>query len=239
MKRALVVWGGWDGHEPDLVAEVYRKILAENGFEVEVSDTLESFADEEKLKELDLIAPVWTMGSLSGELTKPVTRAVASGVGMAGCHGGMCDAFRENVEWQFMTGGNWVSHPGGGDVEYEVNIRRTSSPLVEGIKDFKVKSEQYYLHVDPANEVLATTSFPTVTWFHSSNGKVDVPVVWTKSWGHGRVFYNSLGHHADIFDIPEAREIMKRGLLWAAEGKQIAVDQSLSAAEYESKEKMF
>ena len=110
---------------------------------------------------------------------------------------------------------------------------------MQGIKDFPVSSEQYYLHVDPAVEVLATTSFPTVKWYHSTNGHVDMPVVWTKRWGHGRVFYNALGHHADIFDIPKAKEIQKRGLLWAAEGKQIAAENNLSSAEFESTKKMF
>jgi len=151
----------------------------------------------------------------------------------------MCDAFRESVLWQFITGGNWVAHPGGDGVEYEVNILNSSSKLLEGIKDFKVASEQYYLHVDPAVEVLATTRFPSVTWFHSANGVVDMPVIWTKRWGHGRVFYNSLGHHADIFDIPEALESMRRGLLWAAEGKQIAVDEGRTVEEFASKAKMF
>ena len=239
MKQALIVWGGWDGHEPRQVTDVYAGILRDNGFEVEVSTTLASLEDVDRLKSLDLIAPVWTMGKIEKAQESAVCEAVASGVGIAGCHGGMCDAFRESVLWQFITGGNWVAHPGGDGVEYMVNIRSSSNPLTEGIRDFTVKSEQYYLHVDPVVEVLATTRFPAFTWYHSSNGVVDMPVVWTKRWGHGRVFYNSLGHHADIFDIPEARELMKRGLLWAAEGKARAVKLGLDAAEFSSTAKMF
>ena len=238
-KKALIVWGGWLGHEPEQVAEVCRRTLVNEGFSVEVSDTLKSFEDVEKLKALHLIVPLWTMGEISQAQVAAVSDAVSNGTGMAGCHGGMCDAFRTSVQWQFITGGNWVSHPGGDGVEYTVNIKHSSSPLVAGIQDFKVTSEQYYLHVDPAIEVLATTRFPTVTWYHSSNGEVDVPVVWTKRWGVGRVFYNSLGHHADIFDIPEALELMRRGMLWAAAGKDIAVAQGLDASIYESEKKMF
>lgn len=222
MNRALIVRGGWDGHEPVEVSEVFRKVLEESGFEVEISETLDSFLDVEKLKSLDLIVPIWTMGKITKEQCQPVLEAVASGVGIAGCHGGMCDAFRENVDWQFMTGGQWVAHPGGDGVEYVVNIKKGSSPIVEGIEDFVVKSEQYYVHVDPAVEVLATTTFPTVDGPHAANGKVDVPVVWTKRWGKGRVFYTSLGHHADVFDIEPALTIARRGFLWAAEGKEIA-----------------
>jgi type 1 glutamine amidotransferase len=239
MKSALIVRGGWDGHEPVQVAEIFNSILEEAGYSVEVSETLESLEDVDKLKALDLIVPVWTMGKIEQKQVESVSEAVASGVGIAGCHGGMCDSFRESVLWQFITGGNWVAHPGGDGVEYTVNFRNSSSLLMDGIKDFKVKSEQYYLHVDPAVEVLATTSYPTVRWFHSSNGHVDMPVIWTKRWGHGRVYYNSLGHHADIFDIPEARESMKRGLLWAGEGKQIAVDAGGTAADFASDAKMF
>ena len=237
--KALIVWGGWLGHEPEQVTQVFKRTLEECNFEVEVSDTLDAFLDVEKLKTLHLIIPEWTMGKITREQVKPVMEAVASGVGLAGCHGGMCDSFRESVEWQSMTGGQWVSHPGGDGVEYEVNIRRGSSPIVEGIEDFKVKSEQYYVHVDPAIEVLATTRFPVVNWYHASNGCVDVPVVWTKRWGHGRVFYNSLGHHADVFDIREALEIMKRGFLWAAEGKDISIKLALDAKDFESNKKMF
>ncbi len=238
-KKALIVWGGWDGHEPQQVADVFAGVLRDADFEVEVSDTLDAFLDTEKLRALDLIVPIWTMGEISKEQCASVTEAVGSGVGIAGCHGGMCDAFRTSVQWQFMTGGNWVAHPGGADVTYRVNILNSSSPLVEGIKDFDVTSEQYYLHVDPAVEVLATTRFPTVKWYHSSNAPVDVPVVWTKMWGHGRVYYNSLGHHADVFDIPQALELMRRGLLWAADGKRIAVERGLSDAEFKSDLKMF
>jgi uncharacterized protein len=221
-KKALLVRGGWDGHEPVQVSEVFKKVLEKNNFEVEISDSLDAFLDVEKLKSLDLIVPIWTMGKITNEQVKPVLEAVASGVGIAGCHGGMCDAFRENVDWQFMTGGQWVAHPGNDGVEYVVNVKSSSNPIVDGINDFKVKSEQYYVHIDPAIEVLATTRFPVVEGPHAANGQVDVPVVWTKKWGKGRVFYNSLGHHADIFDIEEALTIMERGFIWAAEGKSVA-----------------
>lgn len=217
VKKALIVYGGWDGHQPKQVSEVFFDILTAEGFEVEVSDTLDSFRDEDKVMGLNLIIPVWTMGEIKEEQLKPVLKAVESGVGIAGCHGGMCDSFRNSVEWQFMTGSQWVAHPGNDGVEYEVNmVGASSSPIVSGIADFKVKSEQYYIHVDPAVNVLATTSFPIAQGPHSTNGKVAIPVVYTKTWGKGKVFYNSLGHNAEIFDIAEAKELMRRGFLWAA-----------------------
>lgn len=217
MKKALIVQGGWDGHQPKEVSEVFSEILKSEGFQVEIYDTLDVFKDEDKLLSMDLIVPVWTMGEISNEQLQPVLKAVEAGVGIAGCHGGMCDSFRNSTEWQFMTGSQWVAHPGNDGVEYKVNIvKSSSSPITSGILDFKVTSEQYYLHVDPSINVLAFTTFPVINGPHSTNGNVDVPVVYTKMWGKGKVFYNSLGHHADIFDIPQARELMRRGFLWAS-----------------------
>lgn len=239
MKKALLVKGGWDGHQPNEVTEVFDAMLKDEGFETKISDSLDSFKDLEFLRTLDLIVPTWTMGTIERDMVLNVMEAVAGGVGLAGCHGGMCDAFRDSTEWQFLTGGQWVSHPGGADVEYTVNISNNSSEITEAVKDFKVTSEQYYVHVDPCIEVLATTRFPSVYWYNSTNGEVDVPVIWTKRWGHGRVFYSSLGHHADVFDIPGAYMTMKRGMLWAAKGKQIALDNNLSSQEFASEKKMF
>jgi len=232
-RKALIFQGGWDGHEPKLVSKMMEEILAENGYEVKVSDTQDILADREYLMSLDLIIPCWTMGSIEGEYRKNISDAVCAGTGLAGCHGGMCDAFRQDTDWQFMTGGQWVSHPGGDGVNYTVNICKGVNPITEGINDFGVCSEQYYLHVDPAVEVLATTHFPVTNGPHCANKPIDMPVVWTKFWGLGRVFYNSLGHHADVFvNSPEAKILMGRGMLWAGEGKAYAQEHGLTADIY-------
>jgi uncharacterized protein len=217
MKRsALIVWGGWDGHQPREVAEVFARVLKVEGFEVEVSDTLDAFLDQQKLMSLSLIVPVWTMGKISDKQANPVFEAVGSGVGIAGCHGGMCDSFRENTEWQFMTGGQWVAHPGNDGIKYVVKMGPNSSPITDGIADFSVSSEQYYMHVDPAVKVLATTRFPIADGPHVPNGAVDMPVIWTKLYGKGRVFYNSLGHQADVVAVEPTLTLMRRGFLWAS-----------------------
>jgi hypothetical protein len=215
-RKALIVWGGWLGHQPREVAEVFARILKESGFETEVADTLDAFKDEAKLKSLSLIVPVWTMGKITNEQANPVFNAVKSGVGIAGCHGGMCDSFRDNTEWQFMTGGQWVAHPGNDGVKYRVKMGPIKSPITEGIADFDVASEQYYMHVDPAVKVLATTEFPTADGPHAGNGKFDMPVLWTKVYGQGRVFYSSLGHQANIVEMEPHLTIMRRGFAWAA-----------------------
>ncbi|MCX8053588.1 MAG: ThuA domain-containing protein, partial [Armatimonadetes bacterium] len=160
-KKALIVWGGWDGHEPRQTAEIAASILDAEGFDVEISDTLDSFADEEKTKSMDLLIPVWTMGEITGEQANGLLSAVKSGVGFAGWHGGAGDAFRQNTEYQFMVGGQWVAHPGN-ILEYEVNIIDHEDPITAGIPDFKMVSEQYYMHTDPSNKVLATTTFSGV-----------------------------------------------------------------------------
>lgn len=225
--QALITWGGWAGHEPDLVADIFRRMLEAEGASVAVTDSLDAFDDAEGLRALDLIVPVWTMSELSRERAVNVSEAVARGTGIAGCHGGMCDAFRANTLWQFMTGANWVAHPGGDGVRYSVRMSDPGHELTHGIADFEVATEQYYLHVDPANRVLATTRFPTVTWYHSPNGEVEMPVAWTRAWGLGRVYYNALGHKAEVIARGPAHEMLRRGLLWAARGKALAAGQGV------------
>ena len=215
-KSALVSWGGWPGHEPDKVAALLAADLRDAGFEVAVSDTLATFDDAEMLKQFALIVPIWTMSEIEKAQSEAVAAAVAAGAGLAGCHGGMCDAFRNDVLWQFMTGAQWVAHPGDDGVDYTVRITAPDDPLVAGIGDFTVRSEQYYLHVDPAVKVLAVTDFPVVEGPHAANGPVAMPVAFTKLWGLGRVYYNALGHHADVIDHGPAREMIRRGMLWAA-----------------------
>ena len=222
-KKALIVWGGWQGHEPRQVAEIFRDALESHGFAVEVSDTLDAYRDGEKLQALDLIVPVWTMDKIAGDQLKPLLEAVKSGVGIGGCHGGMCDSFREATEYQFMTGGQWVAHPGNDGVEYTVEIRDPDHFITQGSPArFPVRSEQYYLHVDPVVRVQATTRFPTVDGPHAPNGPVDMPVVWTKYYGQGRVFYCSLGHVAAVVRQPEVLRLCTRGLLWAAHAESQA-----------------
>ena len=206
MKKALLVWGGWEGHQPKEVGEILAGALRSEGFEVEVADTLDAFGDEEKLKGLDLIVPNWNVGSIEKERLQPLLNAVKSGVGIAGVHGGMACTFPEEFEYHFMVGGQFAAHPGGGDVTYAVRIVRPEDPIVAGIEDFEVTSEQYYLHFDPAVEVLATTSF----------GDVEMPVTWKKSYGQGRVFYCSLGHSPEVVAMPQVLGMVTRGMLWAA-----------------------
>lgn len=212
-KKALMVWGGWDGHEPELCIQIFAPFLKEHDYDVEISDTLDAYLEPSKMLALDLVVPVWTMGTITPEQEKGLLAAVESGVGIAGWHGGMADSFRNSVDYQFMVGGQWVAHPGG-VIDYEVNITDHDDPITAGLSDFQMHSEQYYMHVDPSNQVLATTTFSGehCPWIE---GNV-IPVIWKRMWGAGRVFYTSLGHVAKDFNVPEARTIVQRGMLWAS-----------------------
>ena len=213
MKKALMVWGGWDGHEPKQCVEIFAPLLEEAGMEVEISDTLDSYLDADKLAELDLIVPMWTMGTIEREQEHGLLKAIHDGVNVGGWHGGMGDSFRNNVDYQFMVGGQWVAHPGN-IIDYRVNVTNQDDPITAGIPDFDMHSEQYYMHTDPSNKVLATTTFNGEHAFWIDG--VVMPVVWKRMYGNGRVFYSSLGHVAADFDVPEVKEIQRRGLLWAA-----------------------
>ena len=212
MREALIVWGGWNGHEPERCAGIVAGMLEEEGFKVHVDNTTGAFAAP-GLAGMSLVVPIVTMAKIEKKEVESLTRAVRGGVGLAGFHGGMCDAFREAVEYQFMCGGQWVAHPGN-IIDYRVNILRRNDPVMQGIEDFDYRSEQYYMHVDPSNQVLATTTFSGehATWIDG----VVMPVVWKRRHGEGRVFYSSLGHLAAEFEIPQMRAILRRGMIWAA-----------------------
>ena len=212
MREALIVWGGWSGHEPEQCAAIIKTMLEEDGFKVYVENTTEAFADP-SIKDLSLIVPIFTMSKIEKEEVSNLVAAVQGGVGLAGYHGGMGDAFRDAVDYQFMVGGQWVAHPGN-IIDYRVDITRSDDPVMAGIESFAYHSEQYYMHTDPSNEVLATTTFngDHAYWI---NG-VTMPVVWKRKHGEGRVFYSSLGHVASEFKVPQMNTILRRGMNWAA-----------------------
>ena len=211
-RKALIVYGGWEGHDPQETSHLFAGLLREAGLDVILSETLDSFCDADLMAAVDLAVPVYTMSSISREQEKSLLDAVRSGsVNIGGWHGGMADAFRINTEYQFMVGGQWVAHPGN-IIDYRVNIGDSRHPIVAGIDDFNMRSEQYYMHTDPSNQVLATTTFSGDHAFWI-DGTV-MPVAWTRRYGKGKVFYCSLGHVVGDFDVPEAREIVRRGLLW-------------------------
>ena len=212
-RKALFVWGGWDGHEPKQCVDLFAPILEREGFTVTISDTLDTYLETEFMHSQDLIVQCYTMSTITAEQEKGLLETIKAGTGYAGWHGGMADAFRNNTEYQFMVGGQWVAHPGD-IIDYTVNITNPQDPIVAGLGDFRMHSEQYYMHVDPSNEVLATTRFngEHAPWI---DGTV-MPVVWKRRWGAARIFYCALGHVRLDFDVPEAREIVRRGMLWAA-----------------------
>ena len=218
MREALIVWGGWSGHEPEQCSKIVAEMLEGEGFKVYVENTTEAFADP-SIKDLSLVIPIVTMSKIEKEEVQNLSKAVESGVGLAGWHGGMGDAFRESVEYQFMCGGQWVAHPGN-IIDYRVDIAKPNDPICAGLKSFPYRSEQYYMHVDPSNEVLATTTFSgeILPWVEG----VVMPVAWKRRHGKGRVFYSSLGHVAKEFEVPEMRTLFQRGALWAARKEEEA-----------------
>ena len=219
-KKVLFVYGGWRGHQPQECMQILKPWLESEGAIVDLRTSLDVYADKQVMEGVDVVIQTWTMGELTGDQERGLTQAVRNGVGLAGWHGGLGDAFRQNTDYQFMVGGQWVAHPGG-RVEYDVEIADRRDPVMKGLKRFHMNSEQYYMHVDPSVKVLATTTF------HATKGEpwiegVKMPVVWKKQYGKGRVFYSSLCHDAQDFQVAEALEIMKRGIVWAAQSRENA-----------------
>jgi type 1 glutamine amidotransferase len=215
-KKVLFVYGGWPGHEPEGCRDLFVPWMKSLGWDVTVSDNQDVYADKELMGSLDLVVQIWTMDTIGQENLAGLLEAVRGGVGLAGWHGGLGDAYRQETEYQFMVGGQWVAHPGN-IIDYTVEITDHDDPITAGLKDFRMHSEQYYMHVDPNNTVLATTTFSGehAPWIAGAT----MPVAWKKVYGEGRVFYTSLGHVARDFDVPEALTIVQRGIRWASESR--------------------
>lgn len=207
--KILFLQGGWEGHKPEQIIHKFNAALLEQGCQTETITSLERLADMDWLKTFDVISPCWTMGSLSPEESAGLRGAVHHGVGLGGVHGGMGDAFRGNLDYEWMVGGHFVGHPHVGD--YNIHVAEPAHGIMQGLPtEFSYHSEQYYMLMDPGVRVLAKADY-------TFEGHTCVmPVVWTKHWGKGRVFYSALGHDPAEFNrYPTIFQMSLNGILWA------------------------
>ncbi len=211
-RKALVVWGGMELHTPERGAHVVRELLEAEGFAVRVTPDYDALGAED-VGSNDLVVPVITDGTLTPEKMAKLIDAVRAGTGLAGYHMGLATSFRASVPFRYAASCYWVQHPGN-IITYRVDVAQPKHPIMAGIESFEHTSEQYYLNYDPAIEVLATTTFSGE--FHPWRKNVVMPVVFTTMHDRGKVFYSSLGHTADELGGGPVREILRRGLLWAA-----------------------
>jgi hypothetical protein len=196
--------------------------MDELGFEVEVIN--DPFRLEQDLTGYDLIVVGWTQAltteDLSDRAEQRLLQAVVQGTGFAGWHG-MTASFRASLPYNFLCGGAFVEHPGGEGVEvpYDVEIVDHDHEVTQGVEDFQVASEQYYMLVDPAVHVLASTTFTGehMWWLDG----VQMPVAYVKNWGEGRVFYVSVGHLPKDLEAPQMARLVRQGLAWAARNNRI------------------
>jgi uncharacterized protein len=224
-RYALIVRGGWKGHAPVATTELFIPALQAAGFAVAIADTLDVYCDAARLAETDLIVQCWSeddqIADLSAEQSAGLLAAVEAGTGFAGWHGGVLAAFRDKAYLR-MVGGLFLFHPAE-FLTYRVTIaaehaehaEHASHPIVAGLPDFDVHSEQYWILTDDRNTVLATTSVDPRDGGQGAD-PVTMPVVWTRQWGAGRVFVSAVGHRVEDLREPTVRTLTERGLLWAA-----------------------
>jgi len=227
-RRALVVRGGWDGHMPVETTELFILFLERHGFEVRIENGTAIYRDAAYLDTVDLIVQINTMSRIEPDELAGLQRAVRNGTGLAGWHGGIADAYRDSPDYLHMIGGQFAHHAGkdpaertGGQednyIPYTVHITELgrTHPITEGIDDFELVTEQYWVLSDEYNEVLATTTQGVRPW-DAWNRPVTSPAIWTRQWGSGRIFVSAPGHRLEIVEEPHLRTIIERGLLWAA-----------------------
>jgi len=227
-KTALVVRGGWDGHQPVEATELFIPFLEQNGFAVRVEESPAVYADRDAMAGVDLIVQANTMNTIEKEEFEGLRAAVESGTGLAGWHGGIADSYRNNSDYLQMIGGQFASHPGKQPDErtgeqsdnymphrIEMTSAAAEHPITQGIADFELVTEQYWVLHDDYNDVLATTTQAVRPW-DPWNRPVTSPAIWTRQWGAGRIFVSTPGHRVEILQDTNVRTIIERGLLWAA-----------------------
>jgi type 1 glutamine amidotransferase len=229
MRRALVVRGGWDGHQPVEATDLFLPFLKDQGFSVRVADSPAPYADPELMSGVDLIVQCMTMSEITAEQVAGLIAAVEAGAGLAGWHGGICDAYRASADYLQLVGGQFAAHasrlaPGERTGEQadnyvphriEITALGKEHEITGGVGDFDLETEQYWVLTDDLNEVLATTTTATRPW-GAWQRPVTCPAVWTRRWGAGRVFVATPGHRVEILQDRNVRGIVERGLLWAA-----------------------
>jgi type 1 glutamine amidotransferase len=197
---ALIVWGGWDGHDPESVAAMLAGHLRNRGYAVTSVAGVDGLPAMD-LTRYDVLVPVWSFGIQHSAALAVVLAAVEQGVGLATFHGGI-DWFADR-DYARMIGGHFVFHPPSN--RYEVVVEDNTHPITQGMPSFLVETEQYYFHVDPGNHVLTSTPF----------GDVCMPNSWVRTYGRGRVFYCSLAHTIDTLEQEPVLALLLNGIRWA------------------------
>lgn len=227
-KTALVVRGGWDGHQPVEATELFLPFLRENGYDVRVEESTAVYADETFMTTVDLIVQSNTMTSIQWEEFLGLRAAVERGTGLAGWHGGIADSYRDNSDYLQLIGGQFASHPGKHPEErtgeqsdnyvphtIEMTALAVDHPITQGISDFELVTEQYWVLHDDYNDVLATTTQAVRPW-DPWKRPITSPAIWTRLWGEGRIFVSTPGHRVEILQDENVRTIIERGMLWAS-----------------------
>ncbi|MFI7542074.1 ThuA domain-containing protein [Actinoplanes sp. NPDC049599] len=228
-RRALVVRGGWAGHEPVKATELFIPYLRERGFAVQVADSPAPYADAGLMARTDLVVQCVTMATIAPEEVAGLVAAVAAGTGLAGWHGGIADSYRASADYLQLVGGQFAAHAARcgpaertGDqsdnyVRHRITLTPAAAghPVTAGLADFDLDTEQYWVLTDDLNDVLATTTTAVRPWAPWQR-PVTAPAVWTRQWGRGRVFVATPGHTVEVLEEPTVRTIVERGLLWAS-----------------------
>ncbi|MET0780576.1 MAG: ThuA domain-containing protein [Microbacterium sp.] len=226
-KRALVVRGGWPGHQPVEATGLFVPFLRDHDFDVRIEESPAVYADAAVMAATDLIVQCVTMSTIERDAVAGLRAAVEAGTGFTGWHGGIADSFRDSPDYLQLVGGQFAAHPGthpderGGEesdnyLDYTVQFTPLgrAHPITAGLEDFALTTEQYWVLHDDLNDVLATTTHPAPPW-HPWHRPVTAPVIWTREWGDGRIVVTTPGHSVDVLEHPTVRTIIERGMLWA------------------------
>jgi type 1 glutamine amidotransferase len=139
-------------------------------------------------------------GDIPGD-RRALRRFVRRGGGLAGFHSASA-TFRSWPGWERLLGGRFVRH----DAPATETIRvRSGHPAVRGVPARFRLFEEYYRH-EPG---VARRARVLATW-----GSERLPLVWVRTPGRGRVFYDALGHFDATWTDPRHEALVRSALRW-------------------------
>jgi type 1 glutamine amidotransferase len=121
-----------------------------------------------------------------------------------------------NPDFLALVGASFINHPPHGP--FEVRVADPDHPITRGLPPTMQIEDECYRSDYPdraALHVLQTS--------HHTAGIDGEPSSWVREIGRGRLFYSALGHDARSFPNPELRELLSRGIRWAAGLEPVAV----------------
>lgn len=203
-RKKILLYQGGRYSSKDVSFKHFKNILTDY-----IIDTFEDVQIFNSDKFFEYIAAIFY--SQGGELTNKqemnILEFIKAGRGFIGLHGASA-SFKSHSKYFEMLGGRFIEHKRVKSFKV-INIEK-QHPITRGLEDFTVRDEPYRHEFSMSKDIriLAIGDYQDV-----DNPNLE-PIMWTKSYGEGRVFYCSLGHRTNSLKSPIFQKIIQRAVKW-------------------------